>query len=335
MVIQHEKISNITQAILQEEINLKIKYPALNYQNFIGVSIFSLVVTCFLSLALCFHYQVTSAWLTVVLLALVTSIAHEIEHDLIHKQYVKQHKLIENTMMFTVWLFRPNTVNPWYRRKLHLNHHKVSGTKQDLEERLVGNGETNIVMRLLAISDGLLGLLFRANIFKKEVTDFKFFSVFNAGAPLATCYFILLYSFILMHVVNYFDPTLIPALISKFSSSLPSNILYWFNFTVVVFVLPNVIRSACLNFVTSSMHYYGGVNSLLHQTQVLTHWVFVPFQCFCFNFGQSHSIHHFVPNQPFYIRQLISKRLHGVLKENGVRFNDFSTMFTGNYYKSN
>ena len=42
----------------------------------------------------------------------------------------------QNFMMLVVWIMRPNTINPWYRRDIHILHHKVSGTPQDLEERL-------------------------------------------------------------------------------------------------------------------------------------------------------------------------------------------------------
>ena len=37
--------------------------------------------------------------------------------------------------------FRPMTINPWFRRDLHFHHHRVSGTKTDLEERGLTNGE--------------------------------------------------------------------------------------------------------------------------------------------------------------------------------------------------
>ena len=40
------------------------------------------------------------------------------------------------------------------------------------------------------------------------------------------------------------------------------------------------------------------------QTQILDHWLLYPFQLFCFNFGATHIMHHFVTRQPFYLRQV-------------------------------
>ena len=102
---------------------------------------------------------------------------------------------------------------------------------------------------------------------------------------------------------------------------------------MVIVIIPNIVRSVSLNLITSSMHYYGGVNHLLQQTHVLNHWLFMPFQWFCFNFGSTHTIHHFVPNQPFYIRHMIHKRVLPVLKQNGVRFNDLNSLRFANQFR--
>jgi fatty acid desaturase len=110
------------------------------------------------------------------------------------------------------------------------------------------------------------------------------------------------------------------------------SVLSVFEFLMVVLVLPNIIRSSSLNFVTSSMHYYGNVNNVYEQTHVLTSRLYAPFHLFCFNFGKTHTIHHFVPNQPFYLRQLISDKILKVMKEQGVRFNDFESIKNANLY---
>ena len=106
------------------------------------------------------------------------------------------------------------------------------------------------------------------------------------------------------------------------------------NFMAVVLIAPNFIRSGCLNFVTSYMHYYGGVSNLMQQTQVLKPWFLWPAHLFCFNFGSTHSIHHFVVGQPFYIRQMVADVAHKVMRENGVRFNDLSTFVSANRYSA-
>ena len=62
---------------------------------------------------------------------------------------------------------------------------------------------------------------------------------------------------------------------------------------------------------------------------------FIPFQLFCFDFYRTHTIHHFVPNQPFYIRQLISQKiLPIVMAQHGERFNDLRSIKRANLYET-
>jgi hypothetical protein len=70
----------------------------------------------------------------------------------------------------------------------------------------------------------------------------------------------------------------------------------------------------------------------MQQTQVLNKWYFLPFQIFCFNFGSTHAIHHFVVSETFYIRQLTASKAHKVMKEQGVRFNDLGAFGRANRY---
>src|ERR1700761_5109475 len=94
------------------------------------------------------------------------------------------------------------------------------------------------------------------------------------------------------------------------------------NTVAVVYLLPNVIRQASINIVSSSMHYFGDVEGIVDQTQVLNHWYFWPLQLFCANFGSTHGIHHFVISQPFYLRQMVAGLAHQAMRKYGVRFND-------------
>ena len=321
-----ETIKTIVKAIKTEEKLLRSKYAFLSHQNILGLSITLLSLAALIGLGTLYYLAIIPAWLCIVLAAVVTSISHEIEHDLIHKQYFSNKPLIHNFMMLVVWLMRPNTINPWYRRKIHLHHHKTSGTPQDLEERLVGNGIKNPFLRALVIVDGLLGLIVNTRLFKKEIKGFSFARVFNAGFPITTSYFIVLYSVVIYHLINFFY---------TLAGHMPSwglSILNVFEFLMVVLILPNIIRSSSLNFVTSSMHYYGGVNNLFEQTHVITSRLFMPFHLFCFNFGKTHTIHHYLPNQPFYIRQLISAKVNELMKKHGVRFNDFESLRNANLY---
>ncbi|AEP30850.1 fatty acid desaturase [Brumicola nitratireducens] len=321
-----ETIKTIVRAIKTEEKLLRSKYAFLSYQNVLGLSITLLSLAALIGVGSLYYMALIPAWLCVILAAVITSISHEIEHDLIHKQYFSKKPLIHNFMMLVVWMMRPNTINPWYRRKIHLHHHYTSGTNQDLEERLVGNGIKNPFLRALVIVDGLLGLVINQARFKQEIKDFSFSKVFNAGFPITTSYFIVLYSVILYHLINFFFP------LAAYMPSWGLSILSVFEFLMVVLVLPNIVRSTSLNFVTSSMHYYGGVNNVFEQTHVLTSRLFAPFHLFCFNFGKTHTIHHYAPNQPFYIRQLISAKINELMKREGVRFNDFESIKNANAY---
>jgi hypothetical protein len=82
------------------------------------------------------------------------------------------------------------------------------------------------------------------------------------------------------------------------------------------------------------MHYCGDVESgnVMQQTQVLNPWWMWPLQAFCFNFGSTHGIHHFVVKEPFYIRQMTAPVAHKVMAEMGVRFNDFGTFGRANRF---
>jgi hypothetical protein len=236
---------------------------------------------------------------------------------------------MQNLMMLVVWIMRPNTVNPWYRRDIHFLHHRVSGTEQDLEERLVGNGIGNPLTRFIVMADGLLGLLLRARVLNAENKRFNLLEVINAGFPFATLYFVSWYIFLAYHMVTLVSPALgvqlpVPTWLVQGMDIV--------NLVVVVLIAPNVLRSFCLNFVTSYMHYYGGVSTLMQQTQILRPWFLLPMQLFCCNFGSTHAIHHFVVNQPFYLRQMVAGAAHRAMRANGVRFNDFSTFFSANRY---
>lgn len=321
-----EQTKAIISAIRAEEAALRARYPFLSNQNTIGMLILIISASAMIGLGSLYYHAVIPAWLAIVLIAMVASISHELEHDLIHRQYFSKAPLVHNFMMLVVWLMRPNTVNPWFRRHMHLHHHQVSGTEQDLEERLVGNGIKNPFKRLLVVMDGLLGLILFRKVYEKEIKGFSFSKVFHAAFPIATAYFVVLYSMIVYHALNMFVP------MESYTPALLAPVVSLFEFLMIVLVLPNIIRSTSLNFVTSSMHYYGGVSNLHQQTHIITSKWFIPFHLFCFNFGQTHTIHHFVPNQPFYIRQWISNKVNQVMKQQGVRFNDFESLKNANAF---
>jgi hypothetical protein len=179
------------------------------------------------------------------------------------------------------------------------------------------------------MADGLLGMLIRARVLNAENRRFNLLEVINAGFPLATLYFVTWYVFLAYHAVD-----LAAAMmgVHRPPTGWLGGGMEVVDLVVVILVAPNVLRSFCLNFVTSYMHYYGGVSTLMQQTQVLTPWFLWPMQLFCCNFGSTHGIHHFVVNQPFYLRQMVAGAAHRAMRANGVRFNDYSTFFGGNRY---
>lgn len=104
----------------------------------------------------------------------------------------------------------------------------------------------------------------------------------------------------------------------------------------ILLILPNVLRQACLNLVASYSHYYGDIpeNNIFYQNQVLDHWLLWPLQLFCFNFGATHIIHHYIPNQTFYLRQMLAPKAIEAMVQNGVRRNDFGIVKRNNRYYS-
>lgn len=320
-----ERVQRIVSVIRAEEQRLRNKYSILKYQNSIGLAILLLSLGGMIGSGYLYYLDVIPAWLCVVTAAIFASFSHELEHDLIHRQYFKRNAFMHNLMMLVVWIMRPNTVNPWYRRDLHFLHHKTSGTPEDLEERLVGNGIGYGLLRYIVMLDGFLGVMIRIRVLKKEVKKFDFAELMMASTPFTLMYFTTWYIFLGFHAYDFLvTAPIYPAWLLS--------VMQVVNFVVVVLIAPNFVRSGCLNFVTSNMHYYGGVTNLMQQTQVLRPWFMLPAQLFCFNFGSTHGIHHFVVGQPFYIRQMVSKVAHRVMKENGVRFDDISTFFTRNRY---
>jgi len=102
----------------------------------------------------------------------------------------------------------------------------------------------------------------------------------------------------------------------------------------VILILPNVLRQTSLNIIASYSHYYGDIpkHNVYYQNQILNHWILYPLQLFCFNFGETHIIHHFVANQPFYIRQWLAPRAVEELEKQGIRKNDFDIVRRDNRY---
>ncbi|QKW83046.1 fatty acid desaturase [Acinetobacter sp. FDAARGOS_724] len=330
-----QRISKVRNIVTQAGEEIRTRYPILKHQNFIGASILGFAWTGMIACALAYGYGYLSAWFTIPLIAIFASLTHELEHDLIHYMYFKKTPWAHHLMLALVWLARPNTISPWARRRLHLHHHKYSGTEHDLEERGISNGMPWGIRRILVISDQLMSVYLRPfQMFKmihlfmekqpEKERKVAMISQLLGFLPLSMIYYSLCYLFVVFHVGNAVAPIFGYEML--WSESI-IEAMPLVNFLAVIWIIPNFIRSFSLQFVSSNMHCYGDIDprDVIKQTQVLNPWWMVPFQLFCCNFGSTHAIHHFVVKEPFYIRQLTSKTAHKVMKEVGVRFNDIGT----------
>ncbi|MFN8283271.1 MAG: fatty acid desaturase [Chitinophagales bacterium] len=344
IITDEQRTKAIRKEVQLASKEFRAKYPFLQHQNAIGFSIFLISVAMIVFSAYLYLTHKIGVVVVILSVAFWTSFLHELEHDLIHFMYFKKNKFMQNLMMLGVWIFRPMTINPWFRRDLHFHHHRVSGTKTDVEERGLTNGEKWSFKRLITIADILFGGVLRANLIRKDIIQavqtgeiskeqalvFKKIKMYGM-MPFTLVLYLIWYFFLLHYTIHY------ASAIFNLGYQSPSFIeaqMKWINPLVAILIFPNLFRMYCLHFITSNMHYYGDVESgnIMQQTQVLNKWYFIPFQLFCFNFGSTHAIHHFVVNETFYVRQLTASKAHKVMQEQGVRFNDIGTFKRANRY---
>ena len=305
-----------------------------------------------------------SAWVAVPLIALCASVTHEIEHDLLHRLYFRRQPWVQDLLLLLGWLARPSTLNPWLRRELHLHHHKASGCESDLEERGIANGERWGLRRLLMTLDLQLAALLRPRTMAQAVALYlrdrqrelarsaqqqgrplsglprarltapapfggSLIGRVVMRLPLTPLFWTTWHAVLLLHAADWLgawagSPPAWPQWLAAARPLLDA--------LAVCLLLPNALRSACLHFISSNMHYYGNVErgNLMQQTQVLNHPLLWPLQLFCCNFGSTHTIHHFVVGQPFYLRQMVAAAAHRAMREAGLPFNDFGSFARAN-----
>jgi Fatty acid desaturase len=344
----NERTRIIAQGITAASKAVRQRYRWLQYQNAIGLAIF---IGCIAAILWAWSNYLPayiageagwSWWIVVPFCAFFMSVLHELEHDLIHRLYFNKnnfaHRFVHNAMLLGVWLMRPTTANPWLRRAIHIHHHQHSGTAIDIEERSVTNGERWSLLRFIITSDLILAYLLRQPRLHKETKALiksgayspeevtmlnraTRFGMLPFGVPLHFVW----YTYIIYNVCAAFGAPIL---------ALTWHIDTWIQPLVVMLIAPNMLRQFCLHFITSNIHYFGDVEdgNILQQTQVFDAWWTLPFHLFCCNFGGTHGIHHFVVNEPFYIRQLSAAESHVVMRANGVRFNDLGTFWRANRY---
>jgi fatty acid desaturase len=284
------------------------------------------------------------AWYVCVLVsAFFAGVTQEIEHDLIHQLYFRDKRWVYNLMMMVAWLARPNTVNPWFRRRVHAHHHRHSGMDSDFEEQILTNGVPWGFGRLIMCMDLMLSIFFRPlymfklmqryvaaqRVHNKSDRKRLFRDHLSSFFPLGNLYHFLFVSWTIFHttaLLNGWD------LVSVDWSNGVLQAMDLVDFLMVTWVAPNIVRIFSLNFISSNMHYFGDIEpgNVLQQCQVLNTWWLLPFHLFCFNFGSTHGIHHFVVRETFYVRQMTAKQAHQVMRSMGVRFNDLGTFQRAN-----
>ena len=327
-----QKIEEVTRKITEHGNYLRKRYPVLKHQDALGASVMAVSVVGMVITGTLYVKGLIPAWLCIVLNALLTSFIHELEHDLIHRLYFRKQPLAQNVMMLLCWLTRPGMPSPWLRRSLHFHHHKESGTDTDVEAWITTSGNRWGVLRLLKLIDGFLfGFLTAvfAPGWRQKVKQLV--KIVRLNIPFGLLYWGSWYVFLGYHAFMGVG-TLMGADVSV--APWVQQVMGVIECAVVIVVAPNMIRQFCLYFISSNMHYYGDVapRNPLQQTQVMNPWWLWPFQLFCFNFGSTHSIHHFVVRDPFYLRQMTAPYAHEVMKEAGVRFNDFGTYARANRF---
>lgn len=308
-----ENLRIVRQRIFQLSENFKRKYPLLKMQDAIGLALMAFSGSAIVLLMYLYLRHGLNGFVYVFMTAFLLAIIHELEHDNIHELYFKDHPWVRHLMLAVGWIFRPNSINPWIRKKIHLHHHQYSGTPEDIEERLLGNGLSyaNPIRYLIAWE-----LWFSLLKFKKMKKDSRAFNpiiMILSSLPFMPIFSSIWICWLIAQTTHFFNDW-----------------LWLLNPLMVLVVLPSWLRTFCLYTISSSVHYSAGVKGVFDQVQILTHPLFELLQIFCCWFGKTHAIHHIFVPQPFYIRHAIRWDCYKILKDAGVRFNDLGTFSRSN-----
>lgn len=308
------RVRAIVHAIRDEERRLRRRHRWLAWQDAIGVTIFFACLLVMAALAWGYWAGLLAWWGVVPAMALPISILHELEHDLIHDLYFKGRRRV-HAAMFLVIAWAKLNVDPWFRKRLHLHHHKRSGQRDDAEERLIGIGLPAGLHRLLIavhpIFSGLVALRVR-----RDWPEFRAERAIRSSLPQFVVFGAVLFGWPLLAVLQAVAPGLVAWVPPELGETLTS--------LMVLLVAPNVLRQGSLALISSYCHYYADIpeHDLFHQNQILDHWALWPMQALCWNFGSTHVIHHYWPAQPFYLRQMVARAAHAEMLRQGVRRND-------------
>jgi fatty acid desaturase len=313
------RIKAINRAIVAEEKRLRAKHRWLAHQDAIGMGLFVGSLLAIGVLAWAYLAGHLPWWAIVLVMGLPISILHELEHDLIHGQYFKGSTRLQNFMFFVIWWSKLNA-SPWYRREQHLRHHRRSGQPDDAEERLIGLGVRAGLYRILIAAHPIFSWPMVRKV-KRADPKWRVMWGMRQSAPALALFALVLFVQPLLHLFDALVPSVAPA-----------GLLRIFDVLMVLWVAPNLLRQTCLALISSYSHYYGDIpeNDVFRQNQIMDHPLLWPMQLYCFNFGSTHIVHHFVVQQPFYLRQMVAKVAHAEMLRQGVRRNDFGVIARAN-----
>jgi hypothetical protein len=183
-----------------------------------------------------------------------------------------------------------------------------------VEERILGLGQPLGPRRLLMMVDGAMAFFFNARMLEKEVEGFRRRRLALSSVPVYPIFVLVLLSYAGSRALGLEAPAAVDVL-------------------AVAWVFPNYLRQAALQIVSSNVHYFEDVENIHQETQVLRPWFLWPLQLLCFNFGATHSLHHYVVEQPFYLRGLVAPRVVPAMRRHGIRYNDVGTFLRANRFR--
>ena len=315
-------IKKIQAVIVAEGERLEAKYPLLGRRDALGTAACLLSCAGMIVMAVLYVRGLAPFWATILVNGFFAGILNEVEHDLMHFIYFKNKEWAQGVLMILVWAFRGNYMNPWNRRKVHLHHHKTSGSVVDVESRMTGLGMSYSLLRIMLMIDTLWVLGISRKLERESHGFYNRKETMLNMIPFTWLFFTMwlsLLGFQAFHAVNWLLGLHI--VVKGWAASYDRFLeIAW-----VVYIAPSMLRTAALHIISSNTHYSGEGLDLLRQTQSQGAWFLWPLQPFCFNFGKTHCIHHLVVTQPFYLRQLVAPVAYRVMREHGILFNDVGT----------
>lgn len=308
-----KEIFAIRRHIRETDTALRQRFPLFAYQNTLGLLLWlgSFLWIGILTYLYFTHYP---SYYLLPIAAVPYSILHELEHDLIHNLYFRTQPIAQDIMFLGIWIAKLS-LSPWVRRDLHLLHHKRSGLIDDVEERLLGLGMSSFFLRILTAVCPPVGLFYVRQIQKDTPWRLLRGTKCSKERWLQRIDLVFIVSPLIITYLTYRG-------------------YEWARTMFILWIGPNVLRHACLALLSSYSHYYGDIvpGDIMQQNQILNSWWVFPFQWFACNFGAEHIIHHFVVDQPFYIRHMVRYQAWYIMKQYGIRENDFGIVQRANRY---